>query len=198
MIGPTYTSVTCHTSTHPIPAIGQSHLTSLLCHFNPSCIPSTHQFSSSSRSGRPVSRPANPFRPTSNVASPRPPLSSFNNASSRTGGKENGKSRFPRSASGDPRVQSSQSNIPITSGLVGWNICHVLACPPIIVESISHQVIQFEVSVNYSADTILDFFPSEKFSSRREPSLQLFRPPNLSHLHALGALCPTLSCRDFK
>lgn len=35
------------------------------------------------------------------------------------GGKEKGRRRFPRSASGDPRVQSSQSRIPITRGSVG-------------------------------------------------------------------------------
>jgi len=38
------------------------------------------------------------------------------------GAKENGKRRLPKSASGDPRVHSSQSSIPITLGSVGWKI----------------------------------------------------------------------------
>lgn len=35
------------------------------------------------------------------------------------GENENGKRRLPRSANGEPRVQSSQSSIPITRGSVG-------------------------------------------------------------------------------
>jgi hypothetical protein len=49
-------------------------------------------------------------------------VSRFGKDDSVMGAKENGRSRLPRSDSGEPRVHSSQSSMPITLGSVGWKI----------------------------------------------------------------------------
>jgi hypothetical protein len=126
------------------------------CHLRLLFIPSTHQVSTSSRVGIPVSSLGRSFRPTNKPVRPDAPPASFSNGLvSVIGRMEKGKRTLPRSASGEPSVQSSQSRIPITLGSVGWKICHKCLENT---TSATYQVVNLEIAMHdpsYSSSPLL-------------------------------------------
>jgi hypothetical protein len=68
------------------------------------------------------------------------------------GGKEKGRSRLPKSARGEPRVQSSQSRMPMTLGSVGWNIYPSAPYNSRRSGEVgAHQVIELVITMNHSS-----------------------------------------------
>jgi hypothetical protein len=175
-----------YVATHPIPLIGQLQTSfSPPCHLFPSFIPSTHHLSNSSRSGKPVSSLLSPFNPIINVESAFDSCSSFTSTGSRTGGNENARRRLPRSARGEPSVQSSQSSIPITLDSVGWKIWN----PSQISEGYptaagvkgTYEIINLIIPMNNPSNTTLYFSPRDLLPSLLKEPFQLPSPPYLPY-----------------
>lgn len=156
-------------------------------------MPSTHHCSISSRWGRPVSRLLKPFKPTIKLLAPpgldgAPLPDGFDGpvTASRSlgdmGANEKGSNRLPRSASGEPRVHSSQSRIPMTRGSVGWKIYDKSVTREVLSNIQAHQVIHLEVTVDDTAHTPLALVFGDLLGPQFEPRLELLSAPYLSCL----------------